>query len=896
MKIHRLTAQQALASLQSGPDGLDEAEAVRRLREYGANRVERVAGRPPWRRFLEGFTHFFALILWVAAALAFFAAWHQPGEGMAALGWAVLAVIVVNGLFSFWQEHRAERALAALRNLLPDEVKVLRGGRARAVPAAEVVPGDVVYLEAGDDVPADCRLIEAFGVRVDTATVTGESVPRARHAAAGDEADLLEARNVLLAGTSLVSGEARAVVFATGMHTELGRIAHLAQSGPGRELSPLQREIVQLSRLVAALAVGLGLAAFLFGRGVGLPFWESLLFGVGMIVANVPEGLLPTVTLALAMAAQRMAGRRALIRHLPAVETLGSTTVICTDKTGTLTENRLEPRRLFVAGETRSAGGPGFSTAVPPRVAEALLLCNGLRARDGGCGTTWAGDPLEMALLTLGRAAGGEPPPWPRLTEVPFDSDRRRFSALHRTPGGDVLYVKGALEALLPLAARVLGEHGEVALGDALAQRWQAAQESMASDGLRVIALAWREVEAGAQGELESGLTLGALVGLADPPRPEVPDAVARCQAAGIRVVMVTGDHPATALAIAREVGLVRDGPRVITGEALTRLSDTQLQLALDAREVLFARTAADQKQRIVAALQRKGEVVAVTGDGVNDAPALRRADIGIAMGRSGTDVAKEAADMVLLDDNFATIVDAVEEGRAVFANIRKFLTYILTSNIPEVVPYLAFVLFRIPLPLTVIQILAVDLGTDLVPALALGAERPDARQMRRPPRARGERLVDWGLLGRAYLFLGPLEAVAGMAAFFFVLEAGGWHLGEALARDAPLYLQATTACLAGIVVTQIVNVFLCRSERDSVAETGLGGNPLLLGGVALEVVALAVFVYTPWGNGALGTAPLPPEVWVFLLPFAGGMLALEELRKAALRRLRRRGSDSGAA
>nr|MCU0935104.1 cation-transporting P-type ATPase [Gammaproteobacteria bacterium] len=641
MKIHQLTAEQALASLQSGPDGLDQAEAVRRLREYGPNRVERGAGPPPWKRFLEGFTHFFAGILWLAAALAFIADGYRPGEGMAALGWAVLAVILVNGVFSFWQEHRTERALAALRNLLPDRVEVLRGGRVRSVPAPEVVPGDVVYLAAGDEVPADCRLIEAFGVRVDVATVTGESVPRARHAAASDEAEPLEARNLLLAGTSLVSGEARAVVFATGMHTELGRIAHLAQPGAGRELSPLQQEIAHLSRLVAAVALGLGLASFLFGRGAGLPFWESLLFGIGIIVANVPEGLLPTVTLALALAAQRMAGRNALIRHLPAVETLGSTTVICTDKTGTLTENRLQPQRLFVGGRERPVREAGLLADLPARVTEALQLCHGLRSREVGAATEWTGDPLELALLTLGRAAAGEPPSWPRVTEIPFDSDRRCFSALHRTPGGEVLYVKGALEALLPRSARALDAQGEEALTPAVARRWQAAQEAMAVAGLRVITLAWRELgDADEAGDLERGLTLGALVALADPPRPEVPAAVARCREAGIRVVMVTGDHPATALAIAREIGLVGDQPTVITGEVLARLSDTQLQLALDAREVLFARAAAEQKQRIVAALQRKGEVVAVTGDGVNDAPALRRADIGIAMGRSGTDVA----------------------------------------------------------------------------------------------------------------------------------------------------------------------------------------------------------------------------------------------------------------
>jgi calcium-translocating P-type ATPase len=901
VRIQALSPAEALASLQSGSDGLSEAEAARRLREYGPNRVERVGGVPAWRRLLEGFTHFFALILWVAGALAFFAEWRQPGEGMATLGAAILGVILVNGLFSFWQEERAERALAALQRLLPHRVEVQREGRSRAVAATEVVPGDLVFLAAGDDVPADCRVIEAFGVRVNTATVTGEALPRACEAGAVADEDLLAARNLLLAGTSLVSGEARAVVFATGMRTELGRIAHLAQPGPGRRLSPLQREIVRLSRLVAGLALAVGAAFFALGYALGLSFWQNLLFAVGIIVANVPEGLLPTVTLALAMGAQRMARRNALVRHLPSVETLGSTTVICTDKTGTLTENRLRAVRLFLAGEWVDVVDPAVlreQAARQPRTFEALRLCHSLKPVAQGAAGDWMGDPLEAALLALGRAGAGDPPAWPRVGEWPFDSDRRRFSARHRTPAGDRVYAKGALEALLPLSTRALQGQEAGPLGPGAAAAWQRAQEEMAGAGLRVIAVAWRDLagpagEGEGEGEVEADLTLAALVGLADPPRPEVPGAIARCQRAGIRVIMVTGDHPSTALAVAREIGLARNEPRVVTGQILARMSDTQLQLALDAPEILFARIGADQKQRIVAALKRKGEVVAVTGDGVNDAPALRHADIGIAMGRSGTDVAKAAADMVLLDDNFATIVAAVDEGRSVFANIRKFLTYILTSNIPEIVPYLAFVLFRIPLPLTVVQILAVDLGTDLLPALALGAERPDPRLMREPPRDPRERLVDWGLVARAYLFLGPLEAAAGMAAFFFVLAAGGWSYGESLAREAPLYLQATTACLAGIVVTQVVNVFLCRHERDSIRRTGLGGNRLLLAGVAVEVAALALIVYSPGGQALFGTAPLGPAVWVFLLPFAAAMLLAEELRKAWVRR--RRGPQARA-
>jgi calcium-translocating P-type ATPase len=658
-------------------------------------------------------------------------------------------------------------------------VKAWRGGAVCRVPAEEVVPGDVLLLDAGDDVPADCRLLEGFGVRVNNATVTGEALPQARDASPCAEEDLLHARNVLLAGTSVVAGEGRAVVFATGMHTEFGKIAGLTQAGPP-PLSPLQREIVRLSHVIAALAAGLGLAFFAVGQALGLGAWPSLLFGVGILVANVPEGLLPTVTLALAMASQRKARRRALIRHLPAVEALGCATVICTDKTGTLTRNRMSVSRLFLGGQfltpddlARAPGGPAREGC--DDLLLAARLCHTLHEARRGGGRELLGDPTEVALVEMAGQFLGEGG-WVLVDEVPFDTDRKRLSTLHEGPGGLVLSTKGALEAVLPLCREVRVGREVLPLSDGWKKRFLEAQEALAAQGLRVLTFACRRVERPwARGELERDLVLAGLAGLEDPPRPEVPGAVARCRRAGIKVIMVTGDHSQTALAVARQVGLVGgEYPAVLTGDQLRRMSATQLQLALDSPEVLFARVSADQKLRIVQALKAKKQVVAVTGDGVNDGPALRQADIGIAMGVAGTDVARESADLVLLDDNFASIVAAVEEGRAVYANLRKSLTYILTHNVPELVPYLAFVLFRVPPALTVPQILAVDLGTDILPALALGAESPDPDTMSRPPRRRGDPLVDAALLLRAYLFLGALESLAAMAAFFFVLRAGG--------------------------------------------------------------------------------------------------------------------------
>ena len=891
MHIQSLTVEEALASLHTSAAGLTAAEAQRRLAEFGPNRLEEVAREPLLLRFAREFTHFFALVLWVAAALAFFAEAFDPGQGMARLGIAIVGVILVNGVFSFWQEYRAEQAVAALRQLLPQRVVVLRDGETVELLAGGLVPGDIVLLEEGDNVPADCRLIEAFGLRVNSATLTGESLPQAFDAEPHAEAPPLAARNLVLAGTSVVSGRARAVVYATGMRTEFGRIAHLTQTA-GAVASPLQREITRLSRLVAVLATGLGGVFFLVGQALGMPFWENLLFAIGIIVANVPEGLLPTVTLSLAMATQRMAKRNALVRHLPAVEALGSTTVILSDKTGTLTQNRMSVRRLWLGGRFYTPD----DLASPPPAGEAralfvnAALCHNLKQVANHGRLAWEGDPMEMALAEMGRRVAGALDGYARIGEIPFDTDRKRMSVVVATPGGRMLYCKGAPETVLGVCDRVLLEGRAVPLDAAMKSRVLAAENEMTGRGLRVLAFAHGAPDAGAaDGGLpatERGLTLSGLVGLEDPPRPEVPAAIARCRTAGIRVIMVTGDHPHTALAIAREIGLVETAaPVVIGGDTLRRLSPAQLQLALDAPEILFARVGAEQKMHLVEALQKKGEIVAVTGDGVNDAPALKAADIGIAMGRTGTDVAREAADMVLLDDNFASIVAAIEEGRAVFDNLRKFLTYILSSNIPEIVPYLAFVLFRIPLPLTVIQILAVDLGTDMLPALALGAEKPDPEVMRRPPRARSERLLSWKLVARAYLFLGALEAAAAMTVYFLVLTAAGWQYGETLARNAPRYLEATTACLVAIVLTQVINVFLCRHPLKSAFSFSLLGNPLILAGIAAELGLLLFIVYTPAGNWLFGTAPVGASVWSTALGLALLMGMLEEARKAWLRR-----------
>ncbi len=880
MNPHRHDIEKLYAQLHSGAQGLTQAEAAQRLEKYGANQIEKITEQSFASKLFKEFTHFFALILWFAAGLAFVAEWNSPGQGMAMLGYAVLGVILLNGAFSFLQEYRAEKALSALRNLLPHHTTALRDGKAVQVLVAKLVPGDVVHLAAGDDVPADCRLIEAFGVRVNTANLTGESKPMARDAAEVPEEQAISRRDVLHAGTSLISGEAKAMVYATGMHTEFGNIARLTQTA--REpLSPLQIEIARLSRLVALLATLLGAAFFLIGQVIGLSFMENLVFAIGIIVANVPEGLLPTVTLSLAMATQRMAKKNALVRHLPAVETLGAASVICSDKTGTLTQNRMSIRQVFYSGALHT---PDDLNDAEPLFA-IMRHCHDLRRVEQNGQAVWQGDPMEVALLQ-GTPTGGAL--FSRLDEIPFDTERKRMSVICETPEGQVLYCKGAPEIVLPLCSEMLLQGKRLPLDEASRASLLNAHEQMTERGLRVIVLAYRSLPSllvQHPERRESELIFAGLIGLLDPPREGVTEAIAICHVAGIRVIMITGDHPHTASALAREIGLAQN-PLAITGDRLRTMTDADLQLLLDEPDLIFARTSAEQKMRIVQALQRKGEIVAVTGDGVNDAPALKCADIGIAMGISGTDVAKESADIILLDDHFATIVAAVEEGRAVFDNLRKFLTYILTSNIPELVPYLAFVLFRIPLPLTIIQILAVDLGTDMLPALALGAEKPAPDTMQRPPRPRSERLLDRGSLLRAYLFLGPLEAIAAMAAFFFVLHGGGWQYGIVLGHHDNLYLQATTACLSAIIAMQVVNVLLCRHPVMSVFSRGQRRNRLIWYGIIFELSLLMLIAYTPWGNTLFGTAPFGADVWLFIIIFMPGMLLLEELRKAVVRRM----------
>jgi magnesium-transporting ATPase (P-type) len=582
MELSSLPVPEALASLRSRADGLTPDEARARLAEYGPNRLEELRRVPLWVRLAREFVHLFALILWAAAGMALLAELLAQGQGMATLGWAIVAVILINGVFSFLQEHRAERAVAALRALLPAQAKVLREGAIVLVAADQIVPGDIVVLQEGDEVPADARVIESIGLRINAATITGEAAATEKHPYPSREEDMAHARNLVLAGTAVVSGEGRALVFATGMRSEFGRIARLAQRAIERP-SPLQLEIRRLSRLVAVLATLIGLVFFAIGRALGFPFWEDFIFAIGIIVANVPEGLLPTVTLSLAMATQRMARRNALVRHLPAVEALGSASVIVSDKTGTLTQNRMQVRALFFGGREYAWDRLDPSLAQAYRRFFAVgLHCHDLREIVVDGGRRVAGDPMEVSLRSMGQRALGAFPVYPRVTAIPFDTERKRLSTLHHTPEGLLLYCKGALEAVLPLCHQVQEADGVAPLTGERREQHIDAEDELAERGMRVLAFAWRVVPPDCPRERwEEGLVLAGLVGMDDPPRPEVPAAIRTCREAGIRVIMVTGDHPRTARSVAHRIGLIAsDTPRIVTGAQLARLSLEQLQLA----------------------------------------------------------------------------------------------------------------------------------------------------------------------------------------------------------------------------------------------------------------------------------------------------------------------------
>ncbi len=916
--VHTLRPREVYSAHDTSPEGLSSGEVEGRLSLYGLNALPEPLEPPLWRKLLVHVAHPMALLLWGAGLLALLI-------GHPTLPWAIWFVVLINAGFSFWQEHRAQQAVAALANLLPSDSRVVRDGEEVRVPVDQIVPGDVLVLAQGDNIAADARVVEQYGLRVNQAALTGEAMAaiKTEQASLRDGLTELEQPNLVFAGSSVVSGTGRAVVFATGAFTQFGRIARLTQAVEEMP-SSLQQEITRLTRTISIIALGVGLVVFGVSiADIGIAHTEAFLLAIGIIGAMVPEGLRPTLTLSLAIAVQRLARREVLVKKLAIMETLGRVSVVCTDKSGTLTHNQMTVRELWVAGRRLRVSGAGFmldGTFTPVTDGMPLesdlkaalttaMLCNNARLLPPtATRPQWSalGDQTEAALRVCALKANLNEQTlnatYPRIHELPFDAVRKRMSTVHLNGRGEVAFVKGAPKEILARCSHMLID-GEVRPLDAPSvAQIMAANDDFARQALRVLALARRELPP-REGRytpesVEHDLTFLGLAAMMDPPRKEVTAAMRTFREANIRVVMITGDYGLTAESMARRLGMLRtESPRILTGAELDTMTDAELRGAL-ADEVIFARAAPEHKLRVVAAFQGQGDVVAVIGDGVNDAPALRKANIGVAMGRTGTDVAREAADIILTNDNFAALANAIGEGRAIFENIRKFVTYILASNVPEIMPFVLTALLQVPLALTVIQILVIDLGTDLLPALALGAERPEPDVMARIPRASPRRLVDRGLIVRS-LWLGGIETALCYIAFGAVYFAAGYLVVPGLARPNWLvlpggladsadqvYVLATTVFFAGVVMAQVGNAFTCRRETPGVRYLGWFSNTFLLAGIAFEILLALALIYVRPLAGLFGHVPLPPGAWLGLVTFGPVLYVLDRLRKGLAPRL----------
>lgn len=900
---------------QTGNEGLSGAEAEKRLQKYGPNTIQQGKKRSEILVFLANFTSLMAILLWVSGIIAMFA-------GMMELGIAIWAVNVINGCFSYWQQHAAQKATDSLKKMLPSYVKVRRDGKSQQIQVEQLVPGDVFDIQAGDSIPADARVFNTSNLQIDESSLTGESVPVEKKADYHHGDGEFAQQNIVFAGTVSTSGTATALALATGMDTEFGRIATLTQSQK-KTIYPLERELNHLTRQLTIIAIGIGVAFFLLAIFfVKYPIAKSFIFALGMIVAFIPEGLLPTVTLSLAQGTQRMAKKHALLKNLSSVETLGQTTVICSDKTGTLTQNQMTINHIWLPEKEYDVTGTGYLTngkiqlngkdvdlANEPDLNKLLInatINNDTEVTEGKAGekSKILGTPTEAGLVILSRKAGidakDERKAYPRLKQLPFDSDRKLMTVITKDPSGQLfINTKGALGSELAICDRIL-DNGQVRpITDQDRATINQANETYSKQGLRTLAFSYRIVDGDdplAHKSLESCTIQSAethmiFVGLtmmSDPPRPEIFDAVKNCKRASIRIIMVTGDSPITAKSIATRIGITSDKARVISGDELDKMSDDDLQQAVKG-EVIFARVAPEHKFRIVSMCQKNGDVVASTGDGVNDAPALKRADIGIAMGVTGTDVAKDAADMILTDDNFASIVSAIEEGRTVYSNLQKFLLYILTSNVPEAAPSVIFLVTRglVPLPLTVMQILTVDLGTDLLPALGLGTEKAEPGIMDQPPRPLNSHLLNRSIIWKAFGWYGLIASVVSTAAYFYVNHVNGWP-NVPLAGSGMVYAEATTITLGAIVFSQIAAAMNCRTQISSVFSIGLFSNHRILTGIVVEVVLIALLMYVPFLQGVFNTGPLNLSEWIFLFCIPVPIFLIEELRKYIVRRIKR--------
>jgi Ca2+-transporting ATPase len=858
-----MSGEAVLEAQGSSPQGLDTQEVQRRLASVGPNEIAEGKRRTPVRMFADQFTDVMILVLLAAAVIS-----GLIGEAKDTI--AIIVIVVLNAVIGFIQEYRADRAMEALKAMAAPTATVLRNGAIASLPAAAVVPGDVVSLEAGNIVPADLRLLDSAHLRVDESALTGESMPveKSIDPLSAVSPPLGDRRNMAYKGTIVTYGHARGVVVATGMATEFGKIASLLQQADDVK-TPLQRRLSHFGQRMATAALVICAVVFAMGILRGEAVLLMFLTAVSLAVAAIPEALPAVVTIALALGARAMVRTHALVRRLPAVETLGSVTYICTDKTGTLTMNRMQVEALHCDGtlEQQPGHGPLWLDLL-----RAMALCSDTHADETGA---VVGDPTEVALTVAARQAGLEKVSlerdYPRVAELPFDSDRKCMTTVHKDPEGQFLAVtKGAVEVILARTTQVASSAGTT---DFDADELLRVNDRLAADGLRVLAIARRHwsllPEAISPDVMERDLVLLGLVGLMDPPREEARRAVSQCKEAGIVPVMITGDHPLTATTIAQRLGIQDHGESVLTGETLAQLSTEELRACVEQVRV-YARVAPEQKLKIVTALQERGELVAMTGDGVNDAPALKRADIGVAMGIAGTDVAKEASAMILMDDNFATIVRAVREGRRIYDNIRRFGRYAVTTNSGEIWTMFLAPIFGLPIPLLPIQILWINLVTDGLPGLALTAEPEEANIMRRPPRPPQESIFARGL-GVHVLWVGPLMAA-------LVLGTQTWSLASESSHWQTIVF--TVLCLC-----QLAHVMAIRSERESLFSQGLFSNLPLLGAVALTFALQMSTIYVPALNDIFKTAPLSLMELAATLAIAAIVFVAVEVEKWFRRR-----------
>ena len=878
---HALPLEAVFGCLESAPSGLSGAEATRRLAVHGPNELQGTASVSPWTLLLAQFKNVLIVILLVATVLSAFL-----GHSVEAVAIAVIVLFAV--LLGFVQEYRADRALQALQRMAAPMARVFRDGRETEIPARDLVPGDVILLQTGDKIPADVRLLEAVNLQIDEAALTGESVPVEKRTAAlaDSELGLGDRQNMAYAGTAATYGRGRAVVVATGMGTEFGKIAQMLQTVETGK-TPLQANLDKLGRTLAKGAFVVVVAIVALGLWRGQPFIEMLIFGIALAVAVVPEALPAVVTISLAIGVQRMVKRHALMRRLPAVETLGSTSIICSDKTGTLTKDEMTVREVFVAGQSLEVSGAGYEpsgqfstdgTRVEPseplkRLLQAAVLVSDAHLVRSEPDGRWQvqGDPTEGALVVAAAKAGLNKADldaqFPRVDEIPFSSETKRMTTLHAESAGTVAYAKGAAEVILESCARQATADADVGLDAGHRETILEVGRVMASQALRVLAVAARSDAT--RETAERDMTFLGLVGMIDPPRPEAKAAIHTCELAGIKAVMITGDHPLTAQAVARELGVLKKG-RVITGAELEALTEDEFEGQVEGIEV-YARVSPAHKLRVVAALQKQGHIVAMTGDGVNDAPALKKADIGIAMGITGTDVTREAAAMTLTDDNFASIVAAVEEGRGIYGNIQKYLMYLLSSNIGEIGLMAGASLAGLPLPLTAVQLLYVNLATDGLPALALAVDPPEPDLMHRPPRDT-----------RSGIFTRPVVTLMMIGGVWSTAVNVGLFVWT-LRSDRSL-AEAMTMTFVSLVLIQFFKAYNFRSDRLSVLHHPFANKWLNIA-ILWELMLLVAVVHVPFLHAPFGTFSMTLADWAIVILLAFTVSPVLELAKWLERR-----------